>query len=316
MRILVTGGAGFIGKTIVSHLLADGYTVRVLDKSTLGLAGIKNDRLEIITGGIEEPGKVREAVKGSDIIYHLAETFSSNSYEVMDVDVRGNLNLLTEARAQGVQHFLFTSTHRVYGRPRYTPVDEEHPVHAEESGRAIYATAKLANEKLCLTYWKEHGLPVTIFRFWWAFSNEIGGKVLRNMVDAALKGETIRVPERAGGNFLHNDDAAFAMRRAMQNCAAYGEVFNISSGTYTTWREIAETVIELTGDKSRLEFILPGQDASMTMIATDPSIEFECDLDIHKAREMIDFEPMYPSQKVKSLLREALSGLVEARKKK
>ncbi len=316
MRILVTGGAGFMGKTIVNDLLAHGHTVRVLDKNAQSLTGIKHERLELMTGGIEDAARVKEAVSGSEIVYHLAETFSSNPYEVLDIDIRGNLNLLVEARAQKVQHFLFTSTHRVYGRPRYVQVDEEHPLHAEESGRAVYASAKLVGEKLCLTYWQEQNLPVTIFRFWWAFSDEIGGRVLRNMIDAALRGETLRVPERAGGNFLYNDDAALAMRLAAGNCAAYGEVFNISSGTYTTWRELSEMVIELTGGKSKLEFISSDEDATKTMIASDRSIKYECNLDISKARQLINFEPLYPSQKVKSLLREALSGLVEARKKK
>ncbi len=136
------------------------------------------------------------------------------------------------------------------------------------------------------------------------------------MIDAALRGETLRVPERAGGNFLYNDDAALAMRLAAGNCAAYGEVFNISSGTYTTWRELSEMVIELTGGKSRLEFISPDEDAAKTMIVSDRSIEYECNLDINKAEELIGFKPLYPSQKVKSLLREAISGLVEARRKR
>lgn len=316
MRILVTGGAGFMGKTIVSDLLAYGYDVRVLDKNTQPLAGLNNPRLELLTGGIEDAAKVKEAISGCEVIYHLAETFSSNPYEVMDVDIKGNLNLLTEAVAQKVHHFLFTSTHRVYGRPYYIPVDEEHPLHAEESGRAVYASAKLANEKMCLTYWQEQGLPVTIFRFWWAFSHEIGGRVLRNMVDAALKGETLRIPERAGGNFLYNEDAALALRLATENCDAYGQVFNISSGTFTTWRELAEIVIDLTGGKSKLEFISQDEDVAKTMISSDRSIAYECNLDISKANELIGFNPLYPSQKVKSLLKEAVSGMVEARRKR
>jgi UDP-glucose 4-epimerase len=316
MKVLVTGGAGFMGKTIVNDLLEHGHSVRVLDKNTESLTGVKNERLEFVTGGIEDVLKVKEAVAGCEIIYHLAETFSSNPYEVLEIDIKGNLNLLQEAKAQKVQQYLFASTHRVYGRPRYQPIDEEHSLHAEESGRAVYAAAKLMGEKLCLTYWKEQELPVTVFRFWWAFSREIGGRVLRNMIDAALKGETLRVPERAGGNFLYNEDAALAMQLATEDCASYGEVFNISSGTYTTWQELAETVIELTGGKSALEFITQDEDVNKTMISSDRSIAYECNLDISKADSLIGFKPLYPSQKVKSLLREALSRLVEARRKR
>jgi nucleoside-diphosphate-sugar epimerase len=136
------------------------------------------------------------------------------------------------------------------------------------------------------------------------------------MVDAALKGETLVVPERAGGNFLHNDDAALAFRLATENYGAFGEVFNISSGTFTTWREIAETVIELTGGKSKLKFITRDEDESKTMIASDRSIAYECNLDVSKAEELIGFRPLYPSQKVKSLLRSAISSMAEARSKR
>lgn len=187
MRILVTGGAGFMGKTIVSDLLNRGHHVKVLDKNTEPLTRIKNQNLTLLNGGIENAEMVKNAVTGCEIILHLAETFSSDVSEVIDIDIKGNLNLLTEAANQKIQHFLFTSTHRVYGRPRYNPIDEEHPLHPEESGRAFYAAGKLANEKLCLAFWQEKKLPVTIFRFWWAFSSEIGGKVLRGLVDRALR---------------------------------------------------------------------------------------------------------------------------------
>jgi UDP-glucose 4-epimerase len=316
MRILVTGGAGFMGKTIVNDLLSRGHYVKVLDKNMQPLSGLNNPKLELVTGGIEDAALVKAAVSGCDVIYHLAETFSSNPFEVLDVDIKGNLNLLTEAAAQKIQQFLFTSTHRVYGRPCHIPMDEEHPLHAEESGRAVYAAAKLASEKLCLAFWQEQKLPVTIFRFWWAFSHEIGGRVLRNMVDSALKGDTLRVPPKAGGNFLHNDDAALALRLATGNRNAYGEVFNISSGTFTTWRELSKIIIELTDSKSKLEYIAPDEDFTKTMISSDRSIAYECNLTAEKASERLGFRPLYPAEKINDLLRAAISGMVAARRQR
>ncbi|MFH1639969.1 MAG: NAD-dependent epimerase/dehydratase family protein, partial [Chloroflexota bacterium] len=283
---------------------------------TEALRGVKHPSLELMEGGIENAAKVKEAVSGVEVIYHLAETFSSNPYEVLDTDIRGNLNLLEAARASGIRHFLFASTHRVYGAPRHLPVDEEHPLHPEESGRAVYASAKLFNEKLCLTYWQEQKLPITIFRFWWAISDKIGGRVLRHLIDSALKGETIRVPEKTGGNFLHNNDAALAFRRAMLKNEAFGQVLNISSGTYTTWREIAGLILELTGSKSRLEFVTSGMKKEDTIIAADPSIAYECNLDISKAAKLTGFNPQYTAQELTGLLREAIKNLVATRMKR
>ncbi len=315
MRILVTGGAGFMGKTVVTNLLAHNYPVRVLDKAIDNLKGIQDSSLELMQGGIEDGAKVKEAVSGCDVIYHLAETFSGNPFEVLDIDIKGNLNLLKEAKEQNVKQYLFFSTHRVYGCPRQKPLNEEHPTNPEESGRAIYASAKLANEKFCLTYFQEQGLPVTIFRFWWAVSDELGGRVLRNLIDSALKGETIRVPEKAGGNFLHNEDAALALMLATLKKEAFGQVFNISSGTYTTWKEIAELIIEQTGGKSKLELLPQNAPAAGTIIASDRSIAYECDLDIGKARQRLGFRPLYSPEKLNGIFRESMKNLVEARKK-
>jgi len=220
MRILVTGGAGFVGSSVVSDLLARGIRVRVIDKARVALPELTNSALEVIEGDIENRETVQKAMEGVDVVYHLADTFSSKSEEVLDIDVKGNINLLESAAACGIKHFLFASTHRVYGRPRYLPIDEEHPLNPEESGRALYAIFKLTNEKLCLWYWREHGLPISIFRFWWSFGHDIGGRALRTLIDTALKGQPIRVPLEAGGNFLHNEDAARAFSLATLNVSS------------------------------------------------------------------------------------------------
>lgn len=314
MRVLVTGGAGFVGSSVVSDLVARGIEVRVIDKAR-GALPLRNATLEIVEGGVEDRETVQQAMKGIDVVYHLADTFSSQSDEVLDIDVKGNINLLETAAACGIRHFLFASTHRVYGRPRYLPIDEEHPLNPEESGRALYAIFKLANEKLCLSYWRERGLPVTIFRFWWSFGHEIGGRALRTLIDTALKGQPIRVPQEAGGSFLHNDDAARAFYLATLADKAYGEVFNLSSGTFTTWQELVELVCELINAPSRLELVPREEWQGDASIGTDRSIPYICNLDISKAERLIGYRPKYSAQEIGSLLQEAVSRLVLARKK-
>jgi len=314
MRILVTGGAGFVGSSVVSDLVARGIEVKVIDRARGALPRLRNATLEIVEGDIEDRETVQHAMRGVDVVYHLADTFSSKSDEVLDVDVKGNINLLETAAACGIGHFLFASTHRVYGRPRYLPIGEDHPLNPEESGRALYAIFKLANEQLCLCYWREHGLPVTIFRFWWSFGHEIGGRALRTLIDTALKGQPIRVPQEAGGNFLHNDDAARAFHLATLNDKAYGEVFNLSSGTFTTWHELARLACALTDSPSQLELVPREEWVGDISIGTDRSIPYVCNLDISKAQRLIGYRPKCSAQEVGSLLQGAVSRLVLSRK--
>lgn len=314
MKVLVTGGAGFVGTTIVKDLLNKGIEVLVLDKNKESLTSLEKLSLEVIEGGIEDLQIVQEAMKGVDVVYHLADTFSSKPHEVLDFDVKGNLNLLEVASAFGVKHFLFASTHRVYGRSRYLPIDEKHPLNPEESGRALYAIFNLANEKLCLWYCQERNLAVTIFRFWWSFGHEIGGKALRKLIDTALKGEPIRVPDPAGGNFLHNDDAALAFYLATLNDKAYGQVFNLSSGNFISWRELAELVCELSGTASKIELIPSEKWQGDVSIGDDRSIPYTCELDISKAERFIGYRSKFSNQEFKTVLKEAVNRLVLARR--
>jgi nucleoside-diphosphate-sugar epimerase len=315
MKALITGGAGTMGRSLVKELLNHDFTVRVLDKNAERLKEITSPSLELTSGGIEDTATVKRAVSDAEVIYHLADTFSSDPYEVLDIDIRGNLNLLNAASELGIRHFIFTSTHRVYGRPRYLPIDEEHPLHPDESGRAVYGAAKTANEKLCLAFWRGQKLPVTIFRPWWSFSPNIRGKILRNMIDAALSGLPLNVPERTGGNFVHNDDAALAFRLAARNEAAYGEAFNLTSGVFVTWRELAEMVLELTGSSSELKFITEKDCRQDPLAGVDPSVYYECRLDISKAKRLIGYWPRHEPARLMELLRETVGRLVQSWKK-
>ena len=317
MRILVTGGAGFIGRSLVDDLLARGVEARVFDKTMAGLAELKNPALELIEGGIEDKQAVQRAVKDIDVIYHLAETFSSDPYEIFDIDVKGTVNLLESAVEYGVKHFLFVSTHRVCGKPRYVPIDEEHPLHPEESRRPLYSVSKLTREQLCLTYWREHGLPATIFRWFYSVHPDraLQGRALTTLVDSSLKGEPIRVPEKGGGNFFLTDDTVHAFRLATLNDKAYGEVFNLSSGTYTTWREVAGLICELANSSSRLELIPAEEWRGDASFSSDPTLSYEYNLDISKAERLIGYKSKYSPQEVMSSLRESTNRLILTRKK-
>jgi len=317
MKALVTGGAGFIGMSLVNDLLARNTEVMVLDKTRGDLDALKNPALKIIEAGIEDRQAVQQAVQGIDVIYHLAETFSSDPYEIIDIDIRGNVNLLESAVENSVKQFFFVSTHRVCGRPRYIPMDEEHPLHPEESRRPMYSISKLTREQLCLTYWRERGLPATIFRWFYSISPDraMQGRALTTLIDNALRNEPIKVPGKGGGDFFLADDAALAFRLATLNDKTYGETFNLSSGLYVSWREIAELVCQLAASSSKLEAVPAEEWQGDASFSSDPTLSFECALDISKAERLMGYKSGHSPEEVMDSLKKSANLLVQARKK-
>jgi UDP-glucose 4-epimerase len=180
-RILITGGAGSCGKYWTASLLAQGHEVKVIDKNVEPLKSLKDSRLTLYQAGVEDRDVLKAAVAGVDAVLHLAWSFSENPLTVLEQDLKGHIYLLEEMASQNVKHLIYTSTAVVYGKPRYSPIDEDHPLVVEEARKPLYGIAKAAAEKLCLMYGKAKGPPATVIRFWWAFGEEIGGKHLREI---------------------------------------------------------------------------------------------------------------------------------------
>jgi UDP-glucose 4-epimerase len=255
MKFLITGGAGSVGQTLTSSLLQKGHHVRVLDKNTDILKpSLSHINLELIKGRVEDPMVVKEAVKGIDVIAHLAWSFSDDPGELLASDLKGHILLLDTAVAEKISHFFYTSTAVVYGKPIKSSITEEDPCLVEEGRKPFYGIAKLMAEKLSLTYFRTKGLPVTIFRFWWSYGQEIGGRHLRDLIKLAQAGQPLMVPEGAGGSFLHLDDLTNAILLAMQKQKTFGEIFNLST-LFLSWEEVARIIIEVTDSSSPLEVI-------------------------------------------------------------
>jgi len=180
-KILITGGAGSCGQHMVVSLLSKGHEVRVIDKDVSPLRSITDKRLTLIQAGIEDRDALKPAVAGVAAVLHLAWSFSEDPLEVVERDLRGHIFLQEEMASQKVRHLIYTSTAVVYGKPRYSPIDEQHPLVVEEARKPLYGIAKAAAEKLCLMYGNTKGPPATIVRFWWAYGEEIGGKHLREI---------------------------------------------------------------------------------------------------------------------------------------
>jgi UDP-glucose 4-epimerase len=254
MKFLITGGAGSVGQSLTLSLLEKGHTIRILDKKTDELHPLRNKNLELIKGEIEDPSRVKEAIKGIDVIVHLAWSFSDDPIELLASDLKGHILLLDAAVAEKIAHFFYTSTAVVYGKPIKSPITEEDPCLVEEARKPFYGIAKLMAENLSMAYFRTKGLPVTVFRFWWSYGEEIGGRHLRDLIKLAQIGEPLTVPKGAGGSFLHVDDLSNAIWMALQKPETFGEIFNLST-LFLSWEEVVRMIIEVTHSSSPLKVV-------------------------------------------------------------
>ena len=172
-RILVTGADGFIGSHLTEALIRQGHNVRAfvlynsfnswgwLDYSHKDI----KENLEIFAGDIRDPNGVRKAIKGVDLVFHLAALiaipYSYHSPDTyIDTNVKGTLNILQAARDLGVSRVVHTSTSEVYGTARFVPINEEHPL----QGQSPYSATKIAADQLAYSFYASFGLPVSIIR--------------------------------------------------------------------------------------------------------------------------------------------------------
>ncbi len=173
MKILITGADGFIGSHLTEALVREGHDVRAfaqynsfntsgwLDQCPTELRG----QFEIFSGDIRDPYGVRHAMKGCDVVLHLAALIaipfsyhSPDSY--VDTNVKGTLNVLQAARDLGVGRVVHTSTSEVYGTARFVPITEEHPL----QGQSPYSATKIAADQLAFSFFASFGLPVVTAR--------------------------------------------------------------------------------------------------------------------------------------------------------
>lgn len=170
---LVTGADGFIGSHLVEKLIDEGYRVKAFvyynSFNSWGWLDTfpkeKLNKIEVFAGDIRDPNGVRNAVKGCDIIFHLAALIaipfsyhSPDSY--VDTNVKGTLNILQAAKDFGVQRVLVTSTSEVYGTALYVPIDEKHP----KQGQSPYSATKIGADAIADSFYRSFNLPVTIVR--------------------------------------------------------------------------------------------------------------------------------------------------------
>jgi len=214
-------------------------------------------------------------MKGMDVVYHLALAggFSIRSLKTFDTNLHGTLNLLKSAKSLRVRHFIYTSSTAVYGKPRYLPVDEEHPCNPEEeSGWRLYPLMKFSTEKLCRLFYFTFKLPVTVLRPTYVFCRRSVYEVPWTdwMTKKAENNELIEVLEGEGFASVHVDELVEALMLVALNEKAIGQVFNVvNPNTFVTYYEIARYILEKTGSRSEIRVVKPSGLVKSTPVSSE-----------------------------------------------
>ncbi len=266
MRILVTGGSGFIGTNLAAHLANEGHDVTVFDLRESNAHGCA-----WLDGDITQADGIAEAAEGMDAIVHLAAQVSpqrsiDDPAETAEVNVQGSLNILEAAKAAGCRKVVLASSAAVYGRMPTTPTTETEPL----KPLTPYAESKIRMEALAGKYAQE-GLATVCLRFFnvygpWQDPDSQYAAAIPAFITRALAGETVTIhgDGKQTRDFIYVADVCKAIELALE----HGEgVVNIATGHETTIKELAETIIAITGSASAIEHSAPRKGDPRTSVA-------------------------------------------------
>ena len=292
MNILVTGGAGFIGRWVVKKLLAEGQRVVALDDLSNGrLMNIDEFRdspdFLFIEGDIKERDKLEQVFAGGvDLVYHLAASINvqdsiDDPRTTFDNDVTGTFNILEECRRQNIK-MVFMSTCMVYERSMdETGITEEHPV----KPASPYAASKLAGEALTLSYYYAYGLPTVVvrpFNTYGPFQKSSGeGGVVAIFIQRELAGKELNIygDGTQTRDLLYVEDCADFVIRAGMDKRANGQVLNAGLGRDISVNELAQMIGGNAGNIRHIAHIHPQSEIQKLLC------------DYSKARELLDWQP-------------------------
>jgi NAD dependent epimerase/dehydratase len=297
-QVLVTGAGGFIGSHLVERLIGDGYKVTALvhynSRNDAGLLRFIPPSLlakvEVLFGDVQDEFMLQKVCTGKDIVFHLAALIgipysytAPESY--VNVNVHGTLNILKSALRCNVGRVVHTSTSEVYGSARYTPMDEEHPLH----GQSPYSASKIAADKIAESFYLSFGLPVVTMRPFNTFGPRQSLRAVIPTIIAQALGKGVvslgaTEPER-DLNYIANTVDGFLLCGNTSDIE--GETFNVGFGSSISIGEVVNRIAMIL-DKE----IIVQHDKERRRPDQSEVVMLHCNFE--KAREKLGYSPRVP----------------------
>ena len=295
MRMLITGGAGFIGSYLSEKYTKEGHTVLCLDNFLSGnLLNVRHlldyRNFKLIRGDVRDFDLLERIIRDVDIVFHLAaQIHVDRSYVeprlTYEINVMGTQNILDVARIYDVKKVIHTSTSEVYGSAQYVPIDEKHPLDAPHP----YGASKIAADRMCNAYIQTYGMNISIPRFFNIFGprqRDIGyGGVISIFTRRVLNNipPIVYGDGRQTRDYTYIEDAIRVFDLVLNHESRLGPI-NIGSGKEVSIIDLANTIIDLCGKKGEVKpvHVEPRIGEVKQLIA-----------DVRKAKQVLGWEPKF-----------------------
>jgi len=308
-KVLVTGAGGFIGSHLCEKLVREGAKVRAFvrynSRNDWGnlerLPKEFKSSLNIISGDLTDSGITENAVKGSEVVFHLGALIAiPYSYmaprQFVDTNIYGTLNVLEACRKFHVERLIHTSTSEVYGTALYTPIDEKHPQQAQSP----YSASKIGADRIAESYFRSFGLPVSIIRPFNTFGPRQSLRaVIPTIISQAMTGDVIKLgaldPIR---DLTYVSDTVNGLLDVASSSRAIGEVVNIGNGKGISIGDLVKLILQIMG-RQDVKIL-----SEKSRYRPENSEVYELICDNRKARELCGWKP-------KLTLREGLEKTID-----
>ena len=315
MKILITGGAGFIGSYLCDKYTKEGHIVLCLDNfmngNLMNIRHLLNHRnFKLINGDIRDSNLLEKIMRDIDVVFHLAAQIHVDRSIIepqltYEVNVLGTQNILEVARTYDVEKVICTSTSEVYGSAEYVPMDENHPLNAPHP----YGASKIASDRMCYAYIQTYGMNISIVRLFNTFGpkqKDSGyGGVISIFVKRLLNGmpPIIYGDGHQTRDYTYIQDAVSAFDSILNYSGVITEPVNFGTGKEIKIIDIANKIIKICGKENEIEPVhveaRPGEverlvaqnSRAKELFGWEPKYEFEDGL-----RELIDWYKNYRSE--------------------
>jgi NAD dependent epimerase/dehydratase len=297
-RILVTGADGFIGSHLTEELVRQGHSVRafVLYNSFNSWGWLDQAEpeitksLDVFAGDIRDPHGVREAMRGCDVVLHLAALiaipYSYHSPDTyVDTNIKGTLNIVQAAKELGVMKVVHTSTSEVYGTARFVPITEDHPL----QGQSPYSASKIGSDQIAMSFYTSFNTPVAIIRPFNTYGPRQSARaVIPTVITQIANGQrSIKLgalhPTR---DFNYIKDTVRAFIAIAESDRSVGEVVNIGSNYEISIGDTVQLISDLMGSSVEIE-------TDEVRLRPDKSEVERLWADNAKAKKLLRWEPKY-----------------------